>query len=576
MARDLEVEDRRLVILRPKRLALLKAIIVEENYPDSGLADDVAGGFDLVGKIPQSGTLPLPKKFSPSALTISDLHSAAPTARKALRMMTRSSGGTNMDIQLWEKTQSELDKGWLVGPINGDSLLDTAVVSRRFPIEQSGKIRPFDDYTQSQINLTIHSTETASVDNVDYICAMFSTLVSDLRKNGREGNIVSRSLDLSSAYRQLSVSSDSSNHSYISVYNPHSDEAALYRQVALPFGSKAAVNAFIRCARCLHWIAAKCLSIPLSCYFDDFVLASPPQLSENTDSAMCLMLSLLGWQFDESGPRADIFSPEVSALGVVFSLDGTSLGNFTVSNAKRRLTEVCTMIDDTIWHGTLTLKQAQVARGRLASCDAYVFGRSGKSTLQEITKHGFAKPFRLHISGVLRAKLICLRDRWMNSKPRCISSDIAVSWSLFTDASYSPDDGGGLGAMLVDHHGTCVSWFSLMVDNGDLSFLETGCNETIIGELEALIVALALQGWVSLLASRHMVFFSDNEGAKFSLIRGYSLSQAITCICDLVARLIDDCVIIPALVHSCCITFQHCRSTIEARESSVSFAVFAM
>ena len=133
----------------------------------------------------------------------------------------------------------------------------------------------------------------------------------------------------------------------------------------------------------------------------------------------------------------------------------------------------------------------------------------------------------------------------MTAKPRCISSDIAVSWSLYTDASYSADEGGGLGAVLVDHHGMCVSWFSLMVDGDDLSFLETGCNETVIGELETLVVTLALQVWISLLASRHTVFFIGNEGAKFSLIRGYSSSQAITCICDLTSHLIDDCVIIP-------------------------------
>ena len=158
-----------------------------------------------------------------------------------------------------------------------------------------------------------------------------------------------------------------------------------------------------------------------------------------------------------------------------------------MSDTKKGLTEVCTMIDDIIFHGTLTLKQAQVARGRLAFCDAHVFGRSGRSTLQEVTKHGLAKPFRLHISSALKAKLIFLRGRLMNAKPRCISSDIAISWSLYTDASYSPDGGGGLGAVLVDHHGMCVSWFSLMVDSGDLSFLETGCNETVIAELETLI-----------------------------------------------------------------------------------------
>ena len=43
------------------------------------------------------------------------------------------------------------------------------------------------------------------------------------------------------------------------------------------------------------------------------------------------------------------------------------------------------MIDDIIASGTLALKQAQVARGRLAFCDAYVFGRSGKSTLERFS-----------------------------------------------------------------------------------------------------------------------------------------------------------------------------------------------
>ena len=144
--------------------------------------------------------------------------------------------------------------------------------------------------------------------------------------------------------------------------------------------------------------------------------------------------------------------------------------------------------------------------------------------------------------------MVCSKPNWhrlLNSKPRCISSDIAISWHLFTDASYSPEAGGGLGAVLVDYQGSCVSWFSLMVGNDDLAFLEDGGNETIIGELKTLVVALALQIWVSLVASRHLVFFIDNEGAKFSLIRGYSESKAITCICDLVARLIDDCVIFP-------------------------------
>lgn len=100
--------------------------------------------------------------------------------------------------------------------------------------------------------------------------------------------------------------------------------------------------------------------------------------------------------------------------------------------------------------------------------------------------------FRLHISGVLKDKWVFLRDKLLNSKPHCISSDTAISWHLFTDASYSPEAGGGLGAVLVDHQGSCVSWFSLMVDNKDLAFLEGEGSETIIGELERLVVATDL------------------------------------------------------------------------------------
>lgn len=54
----------RLAILRPKKIALLQAILNEENYPDKDIAADILRGFDLVGGIPNSKVLP--KKFSPA------------------------------------------------------------------------------------------------------------------------------------------------------------------------------------------------------------------------------------------------------------------------------------------------------------------------------------------------------------------------------------------------------------------------------------------------------------------------------------------------------------------------------
>ena len=102
------------------------------------------------------------------------------------------------------------------------------------------------------------------------------------------------------------------------MYDSSSGSAKFFQQVALPFGSRSAVNAFIRCARFLQWIAARVFILPLTCHFDDFVAFSMPNLCNNCQATLCLMLDLLGWQFDREGPKSDVFSGVVSALGVQF------------------------------------------------------------------------------------------------------------------------------------------------------------------------------------------------------------------------------------------------------------------
>ena len=179
-------------------------------------------------------------------------------------------------------------------------------MSRRFPIEQAGKVRPIDDLSQSQINATVTCFEQATVDGPDVICAFAVFLMRCLLEKGKSTALLGRALDLASAYRQLAISDDSKCHAYLSVYSPASGRAELFRQVALPFGSRTAVNAFIRCARFLQWVAARCLKIPVSCYFDDFVSFTYPALSSNTQAAMCLMLDILGW-LTVRDPRAMTF-----------------------------------------------------------------------------------------------------------------------------------------------------------------------------------------------------------------------------------------------------------------------------
>ena len=78
-----------------------------------------------------------------------------------------------------------------------------------------------------------------------------------------DANKMGRSLDLTAAYRQLCVSVGSRKFAVIAVYSPHSGKTCLFTQICLPFGSRASVNGFIRCSRCIQWLATRCLLVPV-------------------------------------------------------------------------------------------------------------------------------------------------------------------------------------------------------------------------------------------------------------------------------------------------------------------------
>ena len=530
-------------ILESKRLEFMRHVIKTEGYEDASLADDIEKGFDLVGDAPKSFVLP--SKVVPASISKHDLGRHAERANVALRYMTRSCGDSSLDAQLWERTMHEVDKGWLVGPLCWEELPSSSSVSRRFPLPQSGKVRPIDDLSQSQINATVSTYEQATVDGPDVICSLAVYLMKCLSTNGNSTKLVGRSLDLASAYRQLAISDESLSHSYLSVFDPVESKAALFQQIALPFGSRTAVNAFIRCARFLQWVAAKCLSLPLSCYFDDFVAFSTTSLGQNTQATLCLMLDIFGWRFDKEGPKSDDFSELVSALGVQFNLSDTPAGILHVCNTEKRIKDIIQLLDETLETGILPKKDALSLRGRLAFCDAFVFGRLGKVSLQDITKHAYAKPFIAELSDRLVGALKLLKDRFLTGGPRSLSCKMLDTYFLFTDASFNMSTGAGFGAVLVSNAGEIVSWFGLVVDTRSLALFLDGGRQNIIGELETLTVAMSLLLWGDIVSSSQLMIYIDNEGAKFSLIRGYSDSLAITSICALTATALDKFFILP-------------------------------
>lgn len=127
-----------------------------------------------------------------------------------------------------------------------EALPESSVVSKRFPLKQGDKLRPIDDYSRSQVNSAISIYDQVTTDGVDAVAAMLAFCMKSLSEHGSPTELLGRSLDLSSAYRQLCISEETKSYAYIAVYCPETKQSHPFRQICLPFGSKAAVNAFIR------------------------------------------------------------------------------------------------------------------------------------------------------------------------------------------------------------------------------------------------------------------------------------------------------------------------------------------
>ena len=165
--------------------------------------------------------------------------------------------------------------------------------------------------------------------------------------------------------------------------------------------------------------------------------------------------------FRPRGPKSDEISRLVMALGVQFDLSGCADGVLKVCNTEKRIKETTELLDQVLAACSLDKKSALTLRGRLAFCDSFIFGRLGKIALQNITRHAYITPFRAELSDSLVDSLKLLKERVLLGKPRQLNCELLRPMFLFTDASFDPVQGAGLGAVLISGDGHIISWFSM-------------------------------------------------------------------------------------------------------------------
>eukprot|EP00435_Cladocopium_sp_Y103_P065983 s116_g28.t1 len=124
----------------------------------------------------------------------------------AILASCKSSGDVAVDKQLLEETRDEVRRGWACGPIQ--SLPEGAVVSRRFLLVQGPKTRMIVDYTISGINDTAACNNKVDLHMVDTFASVIREFFFACEGAGMKSEILAKTYDLKSAYRQVPVRED--------------------------------------------------------------------------------------------------------------------------------------------------------------------------------------------------------------------------------------------------------------------------------------------------------------------------------------------------------------------------------
>ena len=125
-----------------------------------------------------------------------------------------------------------------------------------------------DDYTVSGVRDSCATFSKLDLHAIDTFIAVVRRYFEDMNAVGKNGELLAKTFDLKSAYRQIPVRSDHMKYGYFCIYNCKTSCVEIYRSKTLPFGATQSVFSFLRLARMLRILTTN--------FYDDFLIGCQP------------------------------------------------------------------------------------------------------------------------------------------------------------------------------------------------------------------------------------------------------------------------------------------------------------
>ena len=557
-AAELDQAERRLhagmdpgcsAVLKGKRLLLLEKIANEISWPDKCLHRELREGFRLVGLQQPSGVFPAdvkPRMYDENALM-----KQSTFTKLALWQKIQKAPPADFEQELWDITQTELrEKQWLEGPYSFEELEvkfnSCWLPVRRFAVFQRGKWRPIDDFTEAGTNGAFGSVERIDLRALDEIVWSCACLIRILRMRGAveiqlssgellQGELHSfwrrspaacelmiKTLDLKSAYKQLAISPLDRPKAVLVLRCPKTKNCFGYICKTLPFGSTASVLHFNRVSRLIHQIGIR-LNIVWGNYFDDYPVVEMKTLCSSADSCLHVLLDLLG--FECSKDKEEPFKSKADLLGVRVDVsDSMAHGRLQVGNKPSRMEELLQAVDQILERRTVEPRTLPSLFGRALFVESHLFGRAGKLAMADLRELERKRSTSVKLEDLHVDAFEILRGRYAKAEPRSIDASPKTKPVLvFTDAACEFEGGKAIvtvGGVLITEFE--VRAFSGILPQALISQWEACGKKHYITQAELYAVCAARLVWKVFLDGLRSVWFVDNSGALGSCIKAHS------------------------------------------------------
>ncbi|CAK9052971.1 unnamed protein product [Durusdinium trenchii] len=541
-------------VLKGKRLLLFKHLLQESGCPDLE-AFDLMQGVHLVGvatRSPFFGDKIVPATTTPEFAVLSNKWQ-----RKKIEAKNIHADDPELSKTLWETTMQEVDRGFLQGPYESleevHQVLEAkgTVCSRRFAIMQSGKPRIIDDLKESGVNRAFTAVDRLTLHDIDYVtsfCHFITTTIKHALESSektvevklKDGSILrgslhsdfhepcvwkGRCIDLSKAYKQIPVSSQSRKFAVLMVHHFETERPVYFLSRSLPFGASASVFGFNRISKSLWHIATKGCLMMGGVFFDDFPIVEPESLCSLASKSVEGLLKALGWQYSDDPKKVVPFDCAFDVLGTRIDVSGLHGRSFSIENKQSRLERIDALLKEVQEADAISKRQAQVIHGNLNFAMSFFLGHT-----MRIAARAFAaltmdscKPAPGQITdlctwatGVLQFLAPKVIDP--SGDPRPVV--------LFTDAAYE-DDVATWGMVLLDPVTDTRTAVGGRVPDFLVQKWHALGSDQVITLAEAFAALLARIVFRSYISQRRVLIFVDNEGARHCLIKATSQTLAL-------------------------------------------------